>query len=182
MHPLVHKRNQNIAGYVIGMWFVEEMLRACGMDKASVRERLVAPMQVDDNAKAEMQAWYMDLIDRMYDEGVEERGHLQELDQILQELQLLHDLLIGQLEDEDYLRCFQKAEDDVRNLIARSKGGTRGVVEACFTGVYGTMLLRTQGKRISKATTDAERHLRALLNSLSAHYKDMHRLPGVSLN
>ena len=44
------------------------------------------------------------------------------------------------------------------------------------------MVLRAQGRTISESTTEAEGHMRKLLEYLSVHYKQMRKLPGVSMN
>jgi hypothetical protein len=44
------------------------------------------------------------------------------------------------------------------------------------------MLLRAQGSAVSEATAQAENAIRQLLERLSQHYRQMRKLPGVSMN
>jgi hypothetical protein len=44
------------------------------------------------------------------------------------------------------------------------------------------MVLRARDKAVSDSTAEAERHMRKLLERLAQHYKQMRKLPGISMN
>lgn len=55
----------------------------------------------------------------------------------------------------------------------RSKAGENksGEIESCFNALYGILMLRLQGKEISKETANAINQISRFLAILSAYYK-----------
>ncbi|MBK8499138.1 MAG: DUF4924 family protein [Flavobacteriales bacterium] len=182
MDPLRQKKEDNIAGYVISMWHIEDLMRAAGLDLDKVDANLIAPMDVDGDTRAEMRDWYADIIARMRAEGIERVGHLAEVEEVTNELEFLHTSLVDVLDDAEYDALFAKAEPGIRTLQQHAGGDPEGAIATCFTAVYGVMVLRAQSRKVSKETAEAEAHIRRLLDRLSVHYRQMRRLPGVSMN
>ncbi len=182
MGLLDHKKQENIASYVISMWHIEDLMRANRFDLRVLDEQLIEGMDADDEAKAEVRAWYMDVIDRMKEEGLEKRGHLSEVEEVLNELEFLHTTLSEVLNDETYDALYAAAGPGIVALQAQADESADGPITTCFTAIYGVMVLRAQGKEISASTLEAEGLMRKLLEYLSIHYKQMRKLPGVSMN
>lgn len=182
MDPLRKRREENIAGYVIGMWHVEDLMRAAGLDMRKVEEQLIAPMDADEETRAGMRDWYAGIVARMHEEGIERVGHLGEVEEVMNELEFLHHSLVDVLDDKDYDALYAQAEPGIRAVQQHAGGDPGGTVETCFTAIYGVMVLRAQQREISKETLEAEEHIRRLLERLSDHYRQMRRLPGVSMN
>ncbi|MBK9276090.1 MAG: DUF4924 family protein [Flavobacteriales bacterium] len=180
---LRQERQDNVAAYVVRMWHLEDVLRAVRFDPEAIRTRLVEPMDVDAEQKRLAQAWYTDLAERMVQEGLSRQGHLPEVNEAITDLEALHHALLNVLEDPTYVRRYMDAREDIDSLNRqREDEEPVGVVETCFTGLYGVMLLRAQGREVSEATRAADARIRALLEALSTHYRHMRKLPGVSLN
>lgn len=180
--PLARRRQENIAGYVIAMWHLEDLLRANRFDPDAVEELLVAPMEGNEATRNEVRHWYQDMIARMQAEGIEHGGHLSEVMEVIDELEFLHGTLIGSVADGPYLRLYEAAEADIAALQRTQGDHANGPIATCLTGIYGVMLLRAKGTPIGEATGLAEARMRRLLDALSEHYKHMRKLPGVSLN
>ncbi len=180
--PLAQRRRENIAGYVIGMWHVEDLMRAHQLDMRAVEEHLVAPMEGDDEVKAGVREWYAEVIDQMREQGIEKTGHLAAIRELVHELEFLHRTLLDVLDDEDYTALHGTVEADIAALQRNAGAAQEGPVTTCFVAIYGVMLLRTQGREVSKATAEAEQRMRALLDLLGGHYHRMRKLPGVSMN
>lgn len=182
MDPLADKKQENIAGYVISMWHLEDLLRAQRFDQASIEANLVAPMEADPEAHATMLAWYTGIAQRMQQQGISERGHLNEVEEVIMELEFLHRSLVDLLNDEDYDALFAKAEPGIKSLQEAAGEDADGPITTCFTAIYGVMVLRARQQAVSEATAEAEGHMRRLLEHLSKHYRQMRKLPGVSMN
>lgn len=180
--PLRKRREENIAGYVIGMWQMEDLMRALEFDMAQVEERLITPGEGDAEAKEELRGWYAGLITRMKEEGLQRVGHLSEVEEVVNELEYLHRALVEVMDDEDYDALYAKAEPAIKSVQQHAGGDPEGTITSALTAVYGVMMLRSQGKPISPETQQADASIRALLELLSKHYRQMRRLPGVSLN
>ncbi|MBK9176832.1 MAG: DUF4924 family protein [Flavobacteriales bacterium] len=180
--PLRKRREENIAGYVIGMWQVEDLMRALELDMNLVEERLIAPGEGDAEAKEALRGWYAGLVERMKEQGLQRVGHLSEVEEVVNELEYLHRALVEVMDDEAYDALFAKAEPDIKAVQQHAGGDPEGPITSALTAVYGVMMLRSEGKPISKETQQADATIRAMLDLLSKHYRQMRRLPGVSLN
>ena len=182
MGLLDDKKRNNIAGYVISMWHVEDLMRANAFNLDKVEELLIAPMDADESTKADTRAWYSSIIQRMKLQGIELQGHLSEVEEVLNELEFLHNSLVNVIRDEPYVALFAEARPAITALQSQADDQADGPITTGFTAIYGVLLLRAQGKPVSPATTEAEGHIRRLLEALSVHYTQMRKLPGVSMN
>ena len=182
MDPLAKKKQENIAGYVISMWHLEDLLRAERFDLKAIEAHMVEPMDADEKTKASMLAWYALMTRRMVDQGIQERGHLSEVREVMHELEYLHRTLIDLLNDEVYEALFAKAEPGITTIQEAAGEDAVEPISTCLTAIYGVMMLRAKGEKISEGTAEAEGHMRRLLEHLSKHYLQMRKLPGVSLN
>ncbi|MCB9170844.1 MAG: DUF4924 family protein [Flavobacteriales bacterium] len=177
------ERSDNIASYVVRMWHVEDLMRAHDLRFEKVRELLVDDLPGGADQRAAAMAWYRSVIDRMKQEGLEKQGHLTEVTEAIHDLETLHKALIEVVKDADYIRLFEAAVPGILALEEHApREDDRGPIETCFTGIYGVMLLRAQGRKLSEGTVEADQHIRRLLGALSEHYRNMRKLPGVSLN
>lgn len=182
MDPLAKKKQENIAAYVISMWHLEDLLRAERFDLGTIEAHMVEPMDADDRTKASMLAWYSAMAKRMIDQGIQQHGHLSEVREVMHELEYLHRTLIDLLNDGTYDAMFAKAEPGITTIQEAAGEDATEPIATCLTAIYGVMLLRAKGERISEGTAEAEGHMRRLLEHLSQHYRQMRKLPGVSLN
>lgn len=182
MGLLDEKKQNNIASYVISMWHVEDVMRANDLDPRKVEEQLIAPIEADEEKRAEVRAWYADIIERMKEEGLHRYGHLAEVVEVMNDLEFLHRTLVDVLNDPEYDALFEAARPGITALQTQADEEAEGPIATCFTAIYGVMLLRAQGKAVSESTAEAEAQMRKLLEKLSVHYKQMRKLPGVSMN
>jgi len=182
MDPLAQKKQDNVAGYVISMWHVEDLMRAHGFDLQRINEQLVATMDADEATREAMRGWYAGLVHRMQEQRITERGHLSEVEEVVNELEFLHRSLIEVLGDEDYDALYAKAEPGIKALQDAAGEDADGPITTCFTAIYGVMVLKARQQPITQATAEAEGHMRRLLERLGQHYRHMRRMPGVSMN
>ncbi len=182
MDPLEGKKQENIAGYVISMWHIEDLMRAQRFDAKAIEEQLIEPMEADEETRDEVRDWYMGIMDRMKEEGLESSGHLSEVEEVMNELEFLHHSLTEVLKDADYTALWKEVRPAITMLQEKAGEDADGAVTTCFTAIYGVMLLRAQEREITKATAEADVQIRDLLELLSQHYRNMRRLPGVSMN
>ena len=167
------KQSENIAEYILYMWQVEDMIRACKLDIEIIQERIVNPMVDEEAIRKEIRNWYADLISKLKLQGKEKTGHLRGLDEIFIEINYLHGTLIGLLGDEKYKSIYQTAMpliEDFKN-ISNTKNITD--IEVCFNGMYAKLMLRLQNKPISPETEEAFNAFAQVLGYLSAKYKLM---------
>jgi hypothetical protein len=180
--PLGNKRLENIAAYIISMWHIEDLMRAHQLDIDSVDALMLEDLDVDDDTREQIRAWYESVIEAMLDQGLKERGHLADLVEVMAELEYLHSSLLETFNDPEYERLFALAEPGITALQEQAGATATGPIETCFTAIYGVLVLRAREQEISASTAEAEGHMRRLLEHLSQHYRRIRRLPGVSMN
>ena len=97
------KRRDNIAEYLLYLWQVEDLLRACDLDIDRVEKTVISRYDVDENTRHEIKEWYESLIKMMELENVRERGHIRVCHNVLIRLNDLHvQLLADQNRFPDY--------------------------------------------------------------------------------
>lgn len=167
------KRKQNIAEYLLYLWQVEDLLRACRLDIDTVEHAVIARYDVDDEKRREIKEWYESLIKMMEMEHVKERGHIRVCHNVLIRLNDLHRLLLA---DEnrfaDYHADYYRTLPYIVQLRATMPEEERpGELETCFNALYGVMLLHMQGKEISADTAAAIAQISHFIGLLAAYYK-----------
>ena len=167
------KLKENIAEYILYMWQVEDMIRACNLDIDVIQERIVNSMVDDEAIRKEIRVWYADLISKMKLEGKEKKGHLRDLDDIFIEINYLHGTLIGLLGDEKYKGIFQAAMPLIEDFKKIANTDNITEVEVCFNGLYAKLMLRLQNKPITPETEEAFNAFAQVLGYLSIKYKLM---------
>jgi hypothetical protein len=164
------KRKNNIAEYILYMWQLEDILRALRFDQALIQEILVKGFNSSPEVSKEILEWYLSLVSLMKSEKIEERGHLQVLKNLVNELQELHMLLLKRTEEADYISAFQKALPLIIELQTKQKSHSGNIVEISLHALYGYLLLRIQKKEIFEATEKSMQVITEFVSKLSAKY------------
>lgn len=170
------KRKENIAEYLLYMWQVEDTLRACQLDEERINRLLVARyVSVEGITEETMKAirqWYHDLAAMMLAEGKRDSGHLQINEVILADLTDLHQRLLKGGEDAIYTSAYYSTLPTIVELRARQGEHPQGELETCFTALYGILMLRLQGRDVSKETQAAIAQISKFIGLLAEKYKE----------
>ena len=89
------KRKENIAEYLLYLWQVEDLLRACHLDIDTVDKAVISRYDVDEETRHEIREWYESLIKMMELENVREKGHIRVCHNVLIRLNDLHQQLLA---------------------------------------------------------------------------------------
>jgi hypothetical protein len=169
------KRKENIAEYLLYMWQIEDLLRACQLDDARIDALLVSRFQGQEGVTPEqleaIRTWYHELADMMRTEGKREHGHLQINENILIDLTDLHLRLLKHGQDAIYTSAFYATLPYIVELRSKEGDAKTGELETCFTALYGVLMLRLQGKPITPETEAALRQISKFIGFLAAKYK-----------
>ena len=112
-------RKENIAEYLLYLWQVEDLLRACHLDIDTVDQAVIARYDVDDKTRHEIREWYESLIQMMEMENVRERGHIRVCHNVLIRLNDLHlQLLADQGRFPDYYADYYRTLPHIVQLRA----------------------------------------------------------------
>ena len=97
------KKESHIVEYVLYVWQMEDVARAAKFDVGALRSMFAG--QEDEDLE-----WVLELSRTMQREHLEESGHVAHIQETLTEMALLHDLLVGPMDDATYVTSFQSAE------------------------------------------------------------------------
>jgi AraC-like DNA-binding protein len=155
------KKQTHIVEYVLYVWQMEDLLRAAGFSESV----LVALFQ---DQEGEDLKWLVDLGRQMQAEQKSESGHVSDIVEVQTELALLHDLLMGPMEDEVYVSAFETAEPVLREFeVQKMSEGMRHPTEVMLTALYGLLVLKMKKEAISLETQAAMQPIREMANALA---------------
>jgi len=165
------KRKENIAEYLLYLYQVEDLIRAFHLDMNLINEHLVGNYKANKEELKEISAWYENLTLMMQKEGKQEKGHLQFLANLLNELNEFHLRLMQQKTDPMYVQIYQAVAGLLTELKQKNPA-TSGDVQIAIDGVYGYLMLKIQKKEITSATEEAVKRLSQWLAYLSKRFKE----------
>lgn len=170
-------KETNRAEYLLYMWQVEDIIRAFGCDADRIAREYLTRFGLDDAQRKATENWYANLCEMMTGEGKKEKGHLQICQNILQELQELHNSLVGSSNFPYYREMYYKVLPYVVELRAKNakqsaegKANEESELQTCFDFLYGVLMLRLQKKAITPETEAAMKSVTAFLGQLSDYY------------
>ena len=166
------KKKENIAEYLLYMWQIEDIIRACGGNIDVIQKQIIDGYrgQSPETMNA-IREWYENLCEMMRLEGVMEKGHLQINKNVILDLSDLHQQLLKSPLEPFYGAMFFKTLPYIVELRARSGNVEAGELETCFNALYGVLMLRLQKKEISPETEKAIHQISQFLALLSEKYK-----------
>jgi hypothetical protein len=167
------KRTTNIAEFILYMWQLEDMIRASGFDIDEIDKTIISKYRQPAEILYEMKDWYASLIESMKQEGIEKKGHLSFVNNLLNELTDLHIRLLNHPDEVEYRLLYQQARPNIETLMNKTNSPVKSEIEVCLTGLYGFLLIRLQKKEISSETTAAISTFSSLLAFLSKRFLEI---------
>lgn len=166
------KRKENIAEYLLYMWQIEDLIRAYGLDISKIENNVIDRYaDLTSEQRNEMIGWYESLIDMMRREGVEKSGHLQLNKNVIIQLAELHQALLKDPKFPEYTAEFYKTLPFIVELRSKAGDNPAGEIETCFNALYGMLMLRLQGKEISKETANAVAQISRFMALLARNFR-----------
>jgi hypothetical protein len=161
-------RKTNIAEYILYMWQIEDLLRACSFDQDKIEQQLVRRFQTSEVAAKEIADWYNNLAVMMEKEHVQEKGHLQVITNLVNDLNEFHHKMLEIQNDQEYVRLAQQNQEAITELIQKSN--SENEVEACLNSLYGFMMLKLKSSEVSPQSEQTIGKLAHQIGHLSARY------------
>lgn len=167
------KRAENIAEYILYMWQMEDIIRACRFDMSVIKATLVDRFDQTGEVKAEMVSWYENLIEMMRMEKIEEKGHLQMVKNYVSDVNSLHLELLQEPKEIQYNALFFKTLPCLVDFRKKLGAGAEvDDVELSLDALYGVLMLRLQKKEITADTQEAIKQIGQFMAVLSAKYRE----------
>ena len=159
-------KQKSLYEYLLFMYQVEDIIRACSFDRVIITKVAVDRFGSRMGDISEGTAWFLAMADLMEEERLQQIGHLQHVQNLVNDLFQLHLRLSRAPKEGEYQSLYYEAESVLVEL--RRKGVEEfNVVELALVGVYGVWLLGLKGVSVSTETKQAVEVLTRLLASLS---------------
>lgn len=166
-------KQTSVANYILYMWHQEDIIRALQLDMAKVEANVISRYECDDNTKAEIKAWYENLIAMMRNENKEQGGHLDFLNAEIESLNSFHNQLLQTPDQMQYNAQFFKILPALKEFRAKNQSGAEvNDIELCLTAIYEVSLMKMSGKDVTAETGNAVKSFAEFLNILSAKYAE----------
>ncbi len=165
------KRKENIAEYALYLYQIEDLIRAFKFDMDLIHDKLVVNYQTDEKTSAEITEWYNNLVLMMEKEGIREKGHLQFLTNLIADINEFHMKLMELGKEKIYIQSFKSVSGIITELKQKNKTASNDIQLGLDT-VYGFILLKMKGTKITAETENAVKQLSQWLGVLSKLYKD----------
>lgn len=164
------KKSQNIGEYLIYMYQMEDLIRSYQGNMKEIRQYVIAHYPVSDAEKAEITRWFQELLDKMTQQQILEKGHLKELRDLVDNLANLHWGLLKS--DRTYFETYAKAKPFILEAILSANGENPGnEIQICINGVYGLLLCRLLGKKVEEAQIKAAEAFGEVLSLLNFNFQ-----------
>ena len=165
------KKSKNVGEYIIYMYQMEDLIRSYQFDLINIRQYVISHYPVSEQEKSQISSWFETLIAQMKSEGIQENGHLSEVQKEVDQLALLHwDLL---KKDREYFEIYRPVKAHIMDYIQSAEGKNLGhEIQICINGIYGLLLCRLTGQNVSEDLKQSTEVFGSLLSYLSMVYKE----------
>lgn len=146
---------------VLGMWMVEDLMRALNFDINKVEQALVKPNATSEEPQTASRQWYERVIAMMKAEGIQQKGHLKICKDAIERLTARHKALLKDLKNKTYRDLYYEALPAIVDFRSRQQlpdntpSEHHSEIESWLEMLYGVKLLKLQGQPISEATQQA---------------------------
>ncbi len=165
-----HKKSQNIGEYLIYMYQMEDLIRSYQGNMDEIRQYVVSHYPVSDEEKMEIADWLGTILEKMKNQQILEKGHLKELNELVENLANLHWKLLKT--DRTYFDSYSKAKPFILNAIVEANGVDPGnEIQICLNGVYGLLLNRLLGGKVDDKRVKAAEAFGEVLSLLNFNYQ-----------
>lgn len=171
MYTSAKLKTENIVGYLLYMWQVEDIIRANSLDVDKIDDSYISRFGLAEEQRHAMRQWYSDLTEMMRSEDVVHTGHLQINKNIIILLTDLHTELLKSSKHPFYSAAYYKVLPFIVEIRNKSNGTNKSEIENCFDAIYGFTTLRMQQKEVSAETSNAVGEITKFLGLLADYYK-----------
>ena len=171
-----NKRASNIAEYIVYMYQMEDLIRSYQGNAEEIKSFVVSKYPVSEEERTEISEWYLALLGKMKEQDLLEKGHLKELNELVASLAEIHWKLLKT--DAGYFEIYNKTKPFIIEAVMQAEGQDLGnEIQICLNGVYGLLLCRLLGKKVSDEQLKSAEAFGDVLSYLSRYYQTVHCLP-----
>ena len=154
------------------MWQIEDLIRAHNFNLEAIEENIISQFDLDDEQYKAMRDWYDNLIQLMLNENAAEKGHIQAIKNLLDELTELHLAMLKSPYHSDYVKAYEAAAPYLAEFLSKTKDKDKSVIELALEFLYGILMLRLKKQEISEGTQEALDKISYFMALLAKKFKD----------
>ena len=164
------KKSQNIGEYLVYMYQMEDLIRSYQGNMEEIGQYVVSHYPVSEEEKETIKTWFADLAASMKQQELMQKGHIQELQDLVHQLLDLHYQLLKT--DANYVATFHSAKPHLLEAVEAAQTEEIGnEIQICLNGVYGLLLCRLLGKNVSDRQLEAADAFGNILSHLNFSYQ-----------
>ncbi len=163
------KLQENVAEFIIYMYQMEDLIRVYNFELTDIRQYVIHHFPIEEKEKKIMESWFEDIMRRMQEQDIRERGHLVEVQAFVDELLRLKEKLLPA--DEEFAHVYNMARPHIRQSIQEADGLVKSDIQACLNGIYGLLLCRMNNREVPEELQEGLEHFGNVLSYLSFRYK-----------
>lgn len=164
-----NKKSQNIPEYLIYMYQMEDLIRSYAGNIEDISKYVITHYPISREEKKEVEAWFAALTVTMQQEQVLEKGHLQELHELVGQLAKIHWNLLKS--NPSYFETYSKAKPFIVEAVSNANEANLGnEIQICLNGIYGLLLCRLLGKKLDSRQLEAADAYGQVLSTLNFFY------------
>ena len=167
------KRKENIAEYILYMWQLEDLIRANNFDIDLLQKNVFGAYTQNPEQLQEIRTWYSGLIEMMTLEQIKQKGHMQVITNLVNDLNDIHLFMINQRGATQYQRAYTSAISSIKEFNQKMNGTAKNEIDVCFHALYAILLLKIQKKEISPETLKAIETFKKLIILLTKKYYEL---------
>ena len=167
------KQQENIAEYVLYLFQIEDVVRSLNFDIDQIMDSFVKPNLLDASFEAQYRVWYTDIIEEMKRSGLEKKGHLDRVMEVMKELLFLHNTLFSIQGESQYKQLCSNASSFMTELREKASMKNHHDVEILIHAMHMKLQFRLRKKEITQETEEALDAMRIQLAFLVREYHKM---------
>jgi hypothetical protein len=164
-------KKNNIAEYLLYMWQIEDLMRACRLDMEAIEKFIVEKYRdISPQERKQLYEWYESIIEMMRSENVQQSGHIQLNKNIIIELCDFHRQLAESGKAPACNAKFLHILPAINQLRQKSPDSISDI-EICFNFMYGIMIMSMKKNEISPETLQMQNEFAKFFILLAENYK-----------
>ena len=167
------KQQENIAEYVLYLFQIEDIVRSFNFDIEKIMDAVVKPNLPDSSFEAQYREWYADIIKEMKRSGLEKKGHLDRVMEVMKELLFLHNTLFAIQGESKYKQLCSNSSSFVAEFREKASMKNQHDVEILIHAMHMKLQFRLRKKEITQETDEALDAMRIQLAFLVREYHKM---------
>lgn len=166
------KKKTNIIEYLILIYQMEDLVRACNFDLDVLMDKFIHPHIHDEKIVADYRNWYNLILQDLKSFNRQKQGHTSEVYEIQMELFYLHNSLLTVTPNKEYIKVYAQTQEHI-NAFRDKTPMQLNDVDLCIYALHMKLLLKLNGKEINEESEKSFDRMRILLANLAKAYHKM---------